>query len=119
VVLRRVLEYIEAHLEQDLLLRDLAKVADLSPYHFARTFKRSVGSSPHRYVLRRRIERAKYHLAAGELSLAAVALACGFGSQSHFTAHFRAATGLTPRQFGSCRASRSRLSLPDIDTTQP
>jgi AraC family transcriptional regulator len=97
----------------------LAAEAGLSPYHFARAFKRSVGSSPHRYVLRRRIERAKYHLAAGELSLAAVALACGFGSQSHFTARFRATTGLTPRQFWSCRASCSRLSLADIDATQP
>lgn len=97
----------------------LAAVADLSPYHFARAFKRSVGSSPHRYVLRRRIERAKYHLAAGELSLAAVALACGFGSQSHFSAHFRAATGLTPRQFGSCRQNCSPSSLPAIGTTLP
>ncbi len=119
VVLRRVLEYIEAYLERDLLLSDLAAVADLSPYHFARAFKRSVGSSPHRYVLRRRIERAKYHLAAGELSLADVALACGFGSQSHFSAHFRAATGLTPRQFGSCRESFSLSSLPAIGTTLP
>jgi AraC family transcriptional regulator len=103
VVLRRVLDYVEAQLEQGLSLRDLAAVAGLSPYHFARVFKRSTGSSPHRYVLRRRIERAKRHLAAGELPLAAVALTCGFGSQSHFTAHFRTATGLTPRQFARCR----------------
>jgi AraC family transcriptional regulator len=119
VTLRRVLDYVEACLERDLTLGDLADVADLSPYHFARAFKCSTGWSPHQYVLRRRIERAKCHLAAGELPLAAVALACGFGSQSHFGARFREATGLTPREFCRCRATRTSLSLPTIDADSP
>ncbi|WP_246672010.1 MULTISPECIES: AraC family transcriptional regulator [unclassified Mesorhizobium] len=102
VVLRRVKEYVEANLEQDLAIEDLAAVTGLSPYHFARTFKRSTGCGPYAYVLRRRTERAKRLLAAGKMSLSNVAQACGFGSQSHFSARFREATGLTPRQFGRC-----------------
>jgi AraC family transcriptional regulator len=102
VVLRRVQEYVEAHLEQDLTIEDLAAVAGLSPYHFARAFKRSTGFGPYRYVLRRRTERAKRLLAAGKIPLSGVAQACGFGSQSHFSARFREVTGLTPSQFGRC-----------------
>lgn len=107
VVLRRVREYVEAHLEQDLTIEDLAAVAGLSPYHFARAFKRSTGFGPYRYVLRRRTERAKRLLAAGKIPLSDVAQACGFGSQSHFSARFREVTGVTPRQFGRCFHDRS------------
>jgi AraC family transcriptional regulator len=101
--LRRVQDYIEAALEQTLALSDLAAVAESSPYHFARAFKRSTGCSPHRYVLRRRTERAKRLLADGEVPLSMVAQACGFGSQSHFASRFREATGLTPSQFRRIR----------------
>lgn len=100
--LRRVRDYVEACLEQEVTLADLAAVGGFSTYHFARAFKRSTGSSPHAYVLQRRVERAKRLLADGDLPLAQVALACGFGSQSHFTLRFREATGLTPRQFTRC-----------------
>src|SRR5215475_3772196 len=100
--LRCVRDYIEASLEQALTLSDLAAVADSSPYHFARAFKRSTGCSPHRYVLRRRTERAKRLLADSEVPLSMVAQTCGFGSQSHFASRFREATGLTPSQFRRC-----------------
>jgi AraC family transcriptional regulator len=100
--LRRVRDYIETSLQQLLTLSDLAAVADSSPYHFARAFKRSTGCSPHRYVLRRRTERAKRLLADSEVPLSMVAQACGFGSHSHFAARFREATGLTPSQFRRC-----------------
>ena len=100
--LRRVRDYIEASLEQVLTLSDLAALADRSPYHFARAFKRSAGCSPHRYVLLRRTERAKHLLADSEVPLSMVAQACGFGSHSHFSLRFREATGLTPGQFRRC-----------------
>jgi AraC family transcriptional regulator len=97
-VLRRLQGFVEAHLDQPLSIGDLATCANLSPYHFARAFKRSTGESPHAYVLRRRIGKAKEALAAGR-SLAETASLCGFSSQSHFTERFRAQTGVTPGQF--------------------
>jgi AraC-like DNA-binding protein len=84
----------EAYLEQDLLLRDLSAVAGLS--HFARAFKRSVGSSPHRYVLRRALSAPNTISPQASCRWLPWRWPCGFGSQSHFTARFRAATGLTP-----------------------
>jgi AraC family transcriptional regulator len=109
-MLRRVREYIEASLEEALTLSDLAAAADSSPYHFARAFKRSTGCSPHRYVLWRRTERAKRLLTNGEMPLATVAQACGFGSQSHFASRFREATGVTPSQFRRCLPTRQRAA---------
>jgi AraC family transcriptional regulator len=98
-MLRRVVDFVAANLDRPLAISDLASVAGLSPYHFARMFKRSTGESPHGFVLRRRIERAKTLIAGGSRSLAEVALACGFSGQSHFTARFRKVTGMTPGQF--------------------
>ena len=97
--LRRVLEYIEAHLREDIGLQDLAAAVDLSPYHFSRAFKDTTGLSPHAYVIRRRVERSKELLAGTGLPLAEVALVCGFASQSHFSTAFRKVTGLSPRRY--------------------
>jgi AraC family transcriptional regulator len=76
---------------------ELAAVAALSEFHFARMFKQSTGESPHAYVLRRRIERAKCLIAAHRLPLSRIASACGFASQSHFSARFREIAGVTPK----------------------
>ncbi|WP_431857144.1 helix-turn-helix domain-containing protein [Azospirillum sp.] len=100
-VLRRVADFVESHLDAPLSIDDLAAVAGLSPYHFARAFKRSTGEAPHRFVLSRRIERAKALIAAGGLPLTEVATAVGFSSQSHFTLRFREVVGLTPKRFAS------------------
>jgi AraC-like DNA-binding protein len=94
--LRRATEFLEANLAADVSLQDLADEVGLSPHHLCTAFRRSTGLPPHRWLLARRIERAKELLAAGRLSLAEVALACGFASQQHFTVAFRRATGLTP-----------------------
>lgn len=96
---RRVREFIESNLEQPLVLADLAAVAGLSPYHFARMFKQSAGEPPHAYVLRRRVEQARGLLAGSPLSLAEIAARCGFSNQSHFTGVFRRLTGVTPKRY--------------------
>lgn len=99
--LRRLQEFVTAHLEQPLSIADMAACVGLSPYHFSRAFKRSTGDSPHAYVLCQRITQAKTALSAGRC-LAETAALCGFSSQSHFSDRFRAHTGLTPRQFQKC-----------------
>jgi AraC family transcriptional regulator len=78
----------------------MAAVARLSPYHFARQFKAATGLPPHRYVIARRVERAKQLLQAGtDLSLAQVAACAGFADRSQFCHHFRRLVGVTPGRF--------------------
>ena len=98
--LRAVAEYIEEHLDAAPSLQELAAVARLSVYHFARQFKRATGLPPHQYVIMRRVERARQLLQAGtDLSLAEVAACAGFSDQSQFTHHFKRVVGVTPGQF--------------------
>jgi AraC family transcriptional regulator len=98
--LHSVIEYIMENLEGNPTLEQMASVAHLSPYHFARQFKATTGLPPHQYVISRRIERAKHLLRADdELSLVEVALRVGFSDQSKFSFHFKRITGVTPRQF--------------------
>jgi AraC family transcriptional regulator len=107
--LSRVLDYIEVSLEGDLTIDQLAAIACLSRFHFARAFKAAIGQSPRRYVNAKRLERAKALLIRADRSLIDIALALSFSCQSNFTRAFRQATGLTPgqyrRSFGSsdCR----------------
>jgi len=97
--LRRVLEYIQANLAGELHLQELAGVADLSTFHFAKLFKHSTGYSPHQYVLQRRLERAKALLRNPHISLSEVSLRAGFADQSHLSNVFRRFVGLTPAKF--------------------
>ena len=94
-----VTEYVEAHLDETVLVGDLARLAYMSSSHFTRCFSATMGVSPARYITERRVERAKLLLRDPRLSLAHVAYACGFGGQAHFTRVFRAATGKTPGQY--------------------
>jgi AraC family transcriptional regulator len=94
--LRRITEFIEDNLPRALPLAELSTVAHLSPCHLTRLFKRATGLSPHQFILRRRIDRARVLLAARELSIAAVGHAVGFRSCSHFSATFRRVTGTSP-----------------------
>ncbi len=95
----RVREYIAANLESDLAIAQLAKVACLSQFHFARAFKAAVGQSPHQYVSAQRLERAKEMLTRGDQSLLDITIALNFSSQANFTRAFRVGTGMTPGQF--------------------
>jgi AraC family transcriptional regulator len=98
--LRAVVEYVEGHLDTALTLEQMAAAAHLSVYHFARQFKAATGLPPHRYVIARRVERAKLLLEGGsELPLAEVAAYAGFSDQSQFCLHFKRMVGVTPRQF--------------------
>lgn len=97
--LRKVLEYIEAHIASDLTLEVLAEVARLSPHHLCHLFKDSLGISIHQYVLKERIRVAKQILVEEDTTLADTAMATGFANQSHFTVVFRRYTGTTPRKY--------------------
>ncbi|MES1926740.1 AraC family transcriptional regulator [Salinisphaera sp. T31B1] len=106
----RVREYIHDHLERGLSTVELARVAQLSPRHFSRLFRASFGESPHQYVLRLRLERARTLLSSGSTAISDVALAVGCGSQSYFTDLFRRATGITPRQYRLQHRPQSRCT---------
>ena len=94
--LRRVTEFIEAHLGEGLTIEALANEACLSPFHFARAFKAATGTAPHRYLTDRRIGRARALIAEVRLPLAEIAEQCGFSSQPHFTRWFKRIVGITP-----------------------
>lgn len=96
--LRRVQEFIQANLAEDLGLQTLAALAELSPKHFARAFRQSTGLPPHQWVVLRRVERAQALLATGSAT-AEIALACGFADQSHLTTTFRKVVGTTPARW--------------------
>jgi AraC family transcriptional regulator len=97
--MRRVLDYIDAHLPDELGLVELAAIAGLSPHHFGEAFKTSMGTSPHRYVIERRVQHALELLREKDRPIGEIAHAAGFSSQSHLTANFRRVTGLTPGRF--------------------
>ena len=101
--LRRVLDHISVHLADEITVAELARVAGLSTFHFARMFALAVGISPNRYVSRLRLEQAMADAAAGKLSLAQIAFKSGFSSQASFTRAFRRATGITPGEYRSDR----------------
>jgi AraC-like DNA-binding protein len=94
--LRRVLARVEDNLDADLSTADLAAACSLSQSHFARAFSASMGTSPHKWLVNRRIERAKAMLLGGAEELSQIALACGFADQSHFTRVFARSEGQSP-----------------------
>jgi AraC family transcriptional regulator len=97
--LRQAIEYINDNLLQDLTLAELAAVVKLSPNYFVSLFKRSVGLSPHQYVLNCRIERAKALLAENKLTITEVCHQVGFQNPSHFTTVFRRLMGTNPKVY--------------------
>lgn len=104
--LRRVRDFILANIADDICLDDLAELTGLSCKHFIRAFKQSMALTPHQYLIMQRIEAAKVHLLDnGNMSLADIAIQCGFADQSHFTAHFRKAIGVPP---GAWRRDRAK-----------
>lgn len=97
--LRQVTEFIADNYTKDIKLAELAQVAGMSSFHFAREFKRSTGTTPHQYLIKYRVERAKTLLSSDDLPLIEVGLRSGFSHQSHFTRLFRKVTGTTPHLY--------------------
>jgi transcriptional regulator GlxA family with amidase domain len=102
-----VKELMNGSLNEELPLSRLAAECGLSVRHFARAFRSSVGMPPHRWLLNCRVERAKRLLGTRTLSLADVAIFCGFADQSHFTRAFTAIVGLSPGEWRRANAIRS------------
>jgi AraC family transcriptional regulator len=99
VQLKRVEEYIEAYLDKAIDLDGLSRASSLSVSHFVRQFRVTTGVSPHQFVLRRRVERAKRMLQYSERAVAQIALDCGFSHQEHLTHTFKRFTGATPARY--------------------
>lgn len=97
--LRKVLSRIDAHLDRQIRLSELAELAGLSTSHFTRTFKNSVGTTPLSFIRHRRIERAKTLLVETSTCLAQVAQDCGFFDQAHLTRVFRDMVGVPPSRW--------------------
>ena len=98
---RRLIQYIDENLDQNISLADLAGLAQLSAFHFLRKFRDQFGCPPHAYVIGRRIERAKRQLARRDIPLKVVAADCGFSDQSHMTRLFRRLLATTPAEYRS------------------
>jgi len=98
-ITKRVKDRIEANLGHSLNLEELASVSGYSRAHFLRMFRKTVGQTPHRYVLDRRIAQAQRMLKDGQDSLVEISFACGFSSQAHMSASFRKLLDTTPAQY--------------------
>lgn len=97
--LRRIRELVHARMGDDLSLDEMAQSIGLSTAHFARMFRKSTGETPHQFVLRQRVERAKAMLRVPDARVLDVAVACGFTTQQHFAQVFRDVCGVSPTQY--------------------
>jgi AraC family transcriptional regulator len=97
--LRRIKELVNAKIEDELSLDEMAQSVGLSTAHFARMFRKSTGQTPHQFVLRQRLERAKAMLRAADARILDVAVACGFKTQQHFAQVFRGVCGISPTEY--------------------
>jgi AraC family transcriptional regulator len=97
--LRKIKEFVGAKMDDDLTLCEMAQSVDLSSAHFSRMFRKSTGVTPHQFVLRQRVERAKEMLRSADARVMDVAVACGFKTQQHFAQIFRRACGNSPTEY--------------------
>lgn len=107
----RAKQYMEAHLEQNISLIELAALCQLSVSWFGRAFKYSTGMTPHRWLLTRRIARSLALLQNPTLTITEIAHRCGFADHSHFTREFRRFEGVTPAAWRQVRGIGNRLEL--------
>jgi AraC family transcriptional regulator len=93
---RKVRDYIDSHITGHVLVTDLCALIQRSESHFSRSFKRTLGESPHAFLVRRRVELAAQYMLATDASLSEIALKCGFTDQAHMCKHFRQVVRQTP-----------------------
>ncbi|MGA3000576.1 MAG: AraC family transcriptional regulator [Acetobacteraceae bacterium] len=103
--LNKAIEYMEAHLEQSIGLTAIAAATGLSPSHFARQFRTTMGMAPHQYLMRLRIERALCLLDETDTPVVEIAFTCGFANQEHLTRLFKRSRGVTPAAYRRARRS--------------
>jgi AraC family transcriptional regulator len=97
--LRRIKEFVDAKMDDDLTLCAMAQSVELSTAHFSRMFRKSTGETPHQFLLRHRVERAKEMLRSADARVMDVAVACGFKTQQHFAQIFRRVSGASPTEY--------------------
>ena len=110
---RKIVAHIESHLETPLCLNELARIIGLSRSYFTRAFRRSFGTSPYDFIVRRRIERAKLRMLEVAEPLSQVALSCGFTDQAHFSRVFRRIVGTAPFEWRRIRLSGRSYTYSD------
>jgi AraC family transcriptional regulator len=113
---RKVRDYIDAHIARPVLVADLCALVYRSEAHFARAFKRTFGKSPHSFVVRRRVELAAQYMLTTNATLSDIALRCGFTDQAHLCKHFRQATGQPPGAWRRAQRSDEHEIEPQIPT---
>lgn len=97
--LKQALEYMNAHLSENVSLAAISDELGISQFYFCRLFKQSTGMAPHGYLIQQRVERSKQLLKQKESTMLDIAIECGFANPSHFAKHFRRHTGISPKQF--------------------
>ena len=107
---RKIREYVDAHIEDRVRVFDLSAIVSLSEAHFSRSFKRTFGQSPHAFVLRRRLELASRLMLESTESLTSIAVRCGFTDQAHLCNRFRRSMGESPAAW---RRARTESRHPD------
>ncbi len=115
--IRRLKDYVEAHLAESICVQDMAAVLGLSPSHFCRSFRLSVAISPHNYVMRRRIERAQTLMLTTNAPLIRIATDCGLADQAHLNRVFRRLTGETPGAWRRIRGG-AKVTTSVLKTSQ-
>jgi AraC family transcriptional regulator len=113
---RRVRDYVDSHISFPIFVSDLCALVRFSEAHFSRSFKRTLGETPHAFVLRRRLEFAAQYMLQTDLPLSEVALRCGFADQAHFSKQFLRANGLNPSVWRRAVRTVPVDALSDIST---
>jgi AraC family transcriptional regulator len=103
---RKVLDHIDRHVTNRVLVSDLCALVRRSEAHFSRSFRHTFGHSPHAFIVRRRVELAAQHLLQSDTPLSDIALRCGFVDQAHLCKHFRKLTGETPAAWRRARSGQ-------------